>query len=94
MDNAYGIRSAGYWGTEHYFDKDEYMKVYNCDKFYKSGFCTMAGATAVSLDQGTGGLHMFCIESISDTIDEDDMPAKVIKYIGKSRKLLQKDDLC
>ena len=85
-DNAYGIRSAGYWGTEHYFDKDEYMKVYNCDKFYKSGFCTMAGATAVSLDQGTGGLHMFCIESISDTIDEDDMPAKVIKYMENGSK--------
>lgn len=89
-DNAYGVRSAGYWGTEHYFDKDEYMKVYNCDKFYKSGFCTMAGATAVSLDQGTGGLHMFCIESISDTIDEDDMPAKVIKYMENPENFFKK----
>jgi len=79
-EKAFEIRTGNYWSVEHYFTPAEAVKVYNANKFYVPDFYVMSGTTSTDLSQGEGKLHMYAIENIEDTINEDDMPVKKLSY--------------
>lgn len=79
-EKAFEMRTGNYWSVEHYFTPSENLKVYNANKFYVPDFYVMKGTTSTDLSQGEGRLHMYAIESITDTINEDDMPVKQLGY--------------
>lgn len=79
-EKAFEMRTGNYWSVEHYFTPSEAVKVYNANKFYVPDFYVMSGTTSTDLSQGEGKLHMYAIENITDTINEDDMPVKQLSY--------------
>ena len=79
-EKAFEMRTGNYWSVEHYFTPAEAVKVYNANKFYVPDFYVMNGTTSTDLSQGEGKLHMYAIENITDTINEDDMPVKQLSY--------------
>ncbi len=83
-EKAYAVQNGGYWGISHYF-VNENIKMYNCDKFYIPQFCTMESVVSGSIGQGDGDVHMYCIEKVEKTIDEDDMPVVKISYFENGR---------
>ena len=78
-EKAYEMRTGNYWSVEHYFN-GENIKLYNCSEFYVPGFCIMEGVSSTDLSQGEGRVHMYCIDEISNVLDEDDMPIVQISY--------------
>ena len=79
-EKAFEMRTGNYWSVEHYFTPAEAVKVYNANKFYVPDFYVMNGTTSTDLSQGEGKLHMYAIQNITDTINEDDMPVKQLSY--------------
>lgn len=80
-EKAYGIKQSTSWGAEGKRVNGMSFKIYNCDKFYIPQFCTMVDTVEETIAQGDyGDVYMYCIENITQTIDEDDAAVTQISY--------------
>ena len=80
-EKAYGIKHSTSWGAEGKKVNGLAFKIYNCDKFYVPQFCTMIDKVELTMDQGNyGECYMYPIESINQSLDEDDLEITQISY--------------
>lgn len=77
---AYQIKSGSSWSTENYFQPGEIIRAYNCDKFYNPEFYVINGTTSTTISQTDGKVHIYAIEKIGNSLDDEDNPVKTISY--------------
>ena len=65
-----------------YYCVDERITIYNCDKYYTGQFCLIEGGS-VAMDEL---IRPVMISSISEGLDKDDMPVKIVGYISEGQE--------